>query len=213
MNAYKTLTRDAGTEETVKKSRFIGRAAPVDTEEAALAFLDIVRKAHKTADHNCYAYIVGKNAGVMRYGDDGEPGGTAGLPMIEVLKARGVTDCAVVVTRYFGGILLGAGGLARAYGRACAAAVNAAGVCEMVPSARWLLEVPYSLWDKVQHALKSLPARQEPPEFAATVRFPLVCRLADTERVTAELQRVTDGRAKRLAAEELYAAWEEPEEG
>jgi uncharacterized YigZ family protein len=210
MNAYKTLTRDASAEETVKKSRFIGRAAPVATEEAALAFLDEVRRTHKTASHNCYAYVVGPNAGVMRYSDDGEPGGTAGLPMIEVLKARGVTDCAVAVTRYFGGILLGAGGLARAYGRACAAAVNAAGVCEMAPSARWLLEAPYPLWDRVLHALKTLPVKQEPPEFAAAVRFSLLCRQTDAERVTEELLRVTDGRVKRLTAEELYAAWEEP---
>jgi uncharacterized YigZ family protein len=210
MKAYKTLLRDAAVELTVKKSRFIGHAAPVKTEEAALAFLNAVRQAHRTADHHCFAYVVGPNAGVMRYGDDGEPGGTAGLPMMEVLKARGVTDCAVAVTRYFGGVLLGTGGLARAYGRACAEAVAAAGVCEMRPSVRWELETTYSQWDRVQHALSPLPVRQGPPAFGAEVRFSLLCTMEDANRVMEKLLGATDGRVQRLSAEELYAAWEEP---
>ena len=109
MNGYKTLLQEANDEYIVNKSRFIGSAAPVETPEQALAFLDKIRQQYKDATHNCYAYIIGKNAGIMRYSDDGEPGG---MPIIEVMKARGVVDCAVVVTRYFGGILLGAGGLA-----------------------------------------------------------------------------------------------------
>jgi len=210
MKVYKTLLRDAETESVVQKSRFIGRAAPVKTEQAALDFLAAVRQAHKTAGHHCYAYIIGENAGVMRYSDDGEPGGTAGLPIIEVMKARAVVDCAVVVTRYFGGILLGAGGLTRAYSHACAQAIDAAGVCEMWPTVRKRLEVAYPVWDRVQHALKALPVRQEAPEYAAAVRFTLLYRQADEERVTRELLRVTDGRVTPLESEELYAAWEEP---
>ncbi len=208
MKAYKTLLADAADEYVVQKSRFIGRAAPVETEEAALAFLDSVRREHKTASHNCYAYIIGQNAGVMRYNDDGEPGGTAGLPMMEVLRARGVVNCAAVVTRYFGGILLGAGGLTRAYSHTCALALNAAGVCEMAPAVRWRVQIAYPQWDRVQHALKSLPVRAEAPAYGAEVEFSLLCRRTDAEKVWAELSRVTDGRAARLSEEELYAPWE-----
>ena len=103
---YKTLRQSASDEVIINKSRFIGYACPCETEEEALAFLQSIRTKHKDATHNCYAYVIGQNAGIMRYNDDGEPGGTAGLPMMEVLKAQGVVNCCVVVTRYFGGILL-----------------------------------------------------------------------------------------------------------
>jgi len=209
MKAYITLLGDGREEYIIQKSRFIGRAAPVATAEAALAFIDRVRQEHRTANHNCYAYIVGQNAGIMRYSDDGEPGGTAGMPMIEVLKARGVVDCVVVVTRYFGGILLGAGGLVRAYSHTCALALGAAGVCAMFPTQRWLFEVEYSLWDKVQYAIHALPVRLEATEFTATVNFSLLCRETDATAVCAELVRVTDGRLECLMTEEMYAAWEE----
>ena len=127
MKPYKTLLKAASEEFIVNKSRFIGHGAPCETEEEALTFLGRMREQYKDANHNCYAYIIGANMGVMRYNDDGEPGGTAGMPIIEVMKARGVTNCAVVVTRYFGGILLGAGGLTRAYARGATAALNACG--------------------------------------------------------------------------------------
>ena len=109
MNPYRTLRQSASDEFIINKSRFIGYAAPCETEAEALAFLQSIRTKHKDATHNCYAYIIGQNAGIMRYSDDGEPGGTAGLPMMEVLKHQGVVNCCCVVTRYFGGVLLGAG--------------------------------------------------------------------------------------------------------
>ncbi len=208
MKAYKTLLKDAQAEYTVQKSRFISRAAPVQTEEEALALIAAARQAHKTANHNCYAYIIGHNAGVMRYSDDGEPGGTAGLPMMEVLKARNLVDCAVVVTRYFGGILLGAGGLTRAYSHSCALTITAADVCEMVPSYRWEVQVGYPLWDRVQFALKTLPVRPETPLYAADVKLTLLCRQMDADTVWTELTRVTDGRVRRLSETEQYAPWE-----
>lgn len=212
MKAYKTLLRDAREEYIIQKSRFIGRAAPVNTAEAAIAFLESVRQEHRTANHNCYAYIIGQNAGIMRYSDDGEPGGTAGMPIIEVMKARGVVDAAVVVTRYFGGVLLGAGGLVRAYSHTCALALDAAKVCEMLPTQRWLFEVEYPLWDKVQHLLKSLPVRLEHTDFSTTVNFDLLCCETDAPAVIGELVRATDGRLERLMTEEKYAAWEEQAE-
>ena len=209
MKAYKTLLCDASDEYLIQKSRFIGHGAPVRTAEEAVAFVERVRAANREANHNCYAYIIGQNAGIMRYSDDGEPGGTAGMPILEVMKARGVVDAVVVVTRYFGGILLGAGGLVRAYSHTCALALNAAGVCEMLPTQRWLFEVEYPLWDRVQHVLKNQPVRTENTEFTATVNFGLLCRTADAQAVIDELIRVTDGRIERLMTEEMYVAWEE----
>ena len=143
----------------------------------------------------------------MRYSDDGEPGGTAGMPIIEVMKARNVVDCAVVVTRYFGGVLLGAGGLVRAYSHTCALALNAAQVSEMHPTETWMFEVAYPLWDKVQHALKGLPVRLESTEFTAAVAFELSVKSADSEGMLAELTRITDGRIESLLEEEGYSPW------
>ena len=209
MNPYKTLLAEKTAEYVVQKSHFLGLAAPVQTEEQALALLRRVREEHRAANHHCYAYILGQNAGVMRYSDDGEPGGTAGMPILEVLRARGVVNCAVVVTRYFGGILLGAGGLTRAYSHSCALAVEAAGVCEMLPTQRWLCEVAYSLWDRVQHALRGLPVRLENTVFTTSVQFELLTRTADADALLDTLARVTDGRAETLLLEELYQPWPE----
>ena len=114
IDSYITVREEASDEVVITKSRFIGYAAPCETEEDALAFLRRIREMHRDARHHCYAYVIGKNKGIMRYSDDGEPAGTAGLPMMDVLKSRDVVDCAVVVVRYFGGVLLGTGGLVRA---------------------------------------------------------------------------------------------------
>lgn len=213
MKPYKTLLADASEEYVVQKSRFIGRAAPAATEEAALTLLEDARRLHRAANHHCYAYIIGQNAGVMRYSDDGEPGGTAGLPIIETMKAAKVVDCAVVVSRYFGGILLGAGGLARAYAHSCALALKAAGVCEMLPTETWLCEVAYPLWDRVQHSLKALPVRLANTAYATAVSFELQCRQSDAPRVREALARVTDGQLDALTVGEGYCAWEDETTG
>ncbi|MEG1471849.1 MAG: YigZ family protein [Clostridia bacterium] len=207
MQSYQTLLKAASDEVIIHKSRFIGHAAPVKTAEEALAFLGEIKQKHRDATHNCYAYIIGQNAGIMRYSDDGEPGGTAGMPMMEVLKARHVVDCAVVVTRYFGGILLGAGGLVRAYSHTCALALSAAQVCEMHPTQQWIFEVAYSLWDKVNYTLKGLPVRVEKTDFGTAVVFELSMKEADSAFVLAELTRVTDGKLESMLSEELFSPW------
>lgn len=205
---YKTLRQSASDEFIINKSRFIGYGSPAQTEEEALAFLKGIREKHKDATHNCYAYVIGRNAGIMRYSDDGEPGGTAGLPIMEVLKAQGVVNCCVVVTRYFGGILLGAGGLVRAYTQGCVAALKASGVVVMEPSQQYLCEVGYPLWDKVQYALKSLPVQLMGSEFTTAVTFTLLVREKDAQQVLDTLTRVTDGKVETLLEEESFAGWE-----
>ena len=208
-SAYKTLRAPASDAFIIQKSRFIGCGAPVADEEAALAFLAQVRAAHKDASHHCYAYIVGLNAGIMRYSDDGEPGGTAGMPIIGVMQARGVVNAAVVVVRYFGGVLLGAGGLTRAYAQGGAVALDAAGVVTMHASCRYWAEVPYTQWDRVQHALAAAPCVLERTEFTDRVTATLLTRAQDAPALLTLLAQVTDGRAETLCVEELYHGWAE----
>lgn len=209
MTSYKTIKQAAQDEFIVNKSRFIGYACPCETEEEALAFLKRIREKHRDATHNCYAYVIGANAGIMRYSDDGEPGGTAGLPMMEVLKNRGVVNCCVVVTRYFGGVLLGAGGLVRAYTHGCAIALDAAQVSMMEKSVRVLFDVPYPLWDKFNYSLQSLPVILENSSFQASVDATLLIRERDQETVCQKLQTLTDGKAEYLLEDELFYPWPE----
>ena len=211
LKPYKTLIERSSDAFIVNKSRFIGYGCPCETEEEALAFLNEIRAKHKDATHNCYAYIIGANMGVMRYSDDGEPGGTAGMPIIEVMKARGVTNCAVVVTRYFGGVLLGAGGLVRAYSQGAAAAVNACGVGVMHPTARYMVEIPYPMLSRVDYFLNAEPVLVEDKSFGAAVTYTLVVRTADEEGFIARLIDLSEGKLEPLRAEEVYLAW--PEEG
>lgn len=149
--SYVTI-RDFGEDKFLeKKSEFIGYAKRCETEEEAKAFVAEIKNMHKQARHNCFAYIIGENMGIQRYSDDGEPQGTAGIPILEVMKKSNITDCAVVVTRYFGGILLGAGGLTRAYTKGASIALKAAGIVEKVKGIRLLLSMDYDMLGKIQY--------------------------------------------------------------
>ena len=209
LKPYRTLLRAAEDEFIVNKSRFIGHGCPCETEEEALAFLARMRATYKDATHNCYAYIIGPNMGIMRYSDDGEPGGTAGMPIIEVMKARGVTNAAVVVTRYFGGILLGAGGLVRAYTQGAAIALKACGVGVMHPTARYLMEIGYPMLNRMDFFLKDEPVRVEDKTFTDVITYTLVVRCADEEAFLARLTNMSEGTVEPLRYEELYLAWPE----
>ena len=146
-----------------------------------------------------------------RYSDDGEPGGTAGMPIIEVLKARGITNCCVVVTRYFGGVLLGAGGLVRAYSRGAAEAVNACGVGVMHPTLRVLVDVPYPLLSRVEFCLKTAPVSVEDKAFAEQVTLTLLTRETDAAALEASLVDLSEGTLEPVRFDEFYHPW--PEEG
>ena len=191
-SSYLTLRKAGWDELIINKSRFIGYASPVSTEEEALGFLQEIRARHRDASHNCYAYTIGRNMGVMRYSDDGEPSGTAGLPMMEVIKKENVRNCICVVTRYFGGVLLGAGGLLRAYTQGTSVALKAAGIVEMVPTVSLLCEVSYSQWDRVQHHIQSMPVQLLSPEFTTAVAFTLLVREKDLDPVMQDLISITE---------------------
>lgn len=147
-SSYKTVKTEAEEEYIVKKSRFIGYIKPVKTSEEAIAFIQKISKKHWDATHNVYAYII-KDENVKKYSDDGEPQGTAGIPVLDVLEKNGLTDCAAVVTRYFGGIMLGAGGLVRAYSHSASVAVNAGKIITMDICAEIKVVCDYNFYGKL----------------------------------------------------------------
>ena len=148
MSGYLVPLGEAQAEYVEKRSRFIGHIWPVTDEAQARAYIEATKKQHHDARHNCWCYRL--SSGVERYSDDGEPQGTAGVPMLGVFQKAGVTDLVCVVTRYFGGVLLGAGGLVRAYTQAAKDALAAAGVGEMRPWLRMELACPYGLLEQVK---------------------------------------------------------------
>ncbi len=209
LTVYKTLMKRGDGEFIINKSRFIGHGAPAQTEEEALAFLSEMRKKYADASHNCYAYIIGTNMGIMRYSDDGEPGGTAGMPIIEVMKNRGITNCVVVVTRYFGGILLGAGGLCRAYTQGAVTAINESGVGVMHPSVRYLMDVPYPMLSRVEYFFKSAPVMIENKDFSDVITFSYLVKQSDEEKLNADITQMSEGRLEPMRFDEMYLPWSE----
>jgi uncharacterized YigZ family protein len=148
MNSYRTISRDAEQEFIEKRSRFIGAARPVGTESEAQKFIAERRKEYWNATHNVYAYVL-REGQVQRYSDDGEPQGTAGIPVLDMLLKENLTDCVVVVTRYFGGVLLGTGGLVRAYTQSAKLAIEAARPINMIMCARAVISCDYSQYGRV----------------------------------------------------------------
>lgn len=205
--SYLTLGKPAEDRFTVQKSLFIGQAAPCAAEAEAQEMVRRVREAYKDASHNCYAYIIGENEGILRYSDDGEPGGTAGLPIISLMRSEKLVNCCVVVTRYFGGILLGTGGLVRAYTQGCRIALEAAGIVRMEYTFHDLCEVPYSRWDRVQYTLERLPARITDVAYASEVSFTLLTRSRDRSAVMNALMNASQRELVSLPDQENYEAW------
>lgn len=170
--AYKTVARAATAEYVDRRSRFIGAVLPVTTEQEALDFIAAKKKEHWDARHNVYAYVL-REGGISRFSDDSEPQGTAGLPTLEVLQKRGLTDCVIVVTRYFGGVLLGAGGLVRAYSQSAALAVSEAGIIERRLCAYGEIVCDYAQYGWLQSLIPECGGRVDNADFANTVTVSL----------------------------------------
>lgn len=168
MADYKTVRAAASGELTEKRSRFIGYCKPVSTEEEATAFIASIRSRHWDARHNVYAYSL-REGNLRRYSDDGEPSGTAGMPVLDVLQKSGVTDVCVVVTRYFGGVLLGTGGLVRAYSQAARLGLNAAQVVLMERCACCTLRCSYTRYGKIASLLQEHGAGLDDTVYEADV--------------------------------------------
>lgn len=203
-----TLGKEGVASLEVKKSEFIGYAAHVTTESEARAFIDKIRKKHADARHNVYAYCLKEN-NILRYSDDGEPQGTAGLPVLDILRKGGITDAVIVVTRYFGGILLGTGGLVHAYAAAAKAAVEDAGKATFVYYEEYSLVMSYPLYQKMPNLLKNFPIIVDDTLFGGEVEIRLAIKEGFFEKLAPLLGDVGAGKIRitrlgvRLDAETL----------
>lgn len=177
-----------------KKSEFIGYAKRCETEEEAKAFVTEIKNMHKQATHNCYAYVIGENMGIQRYSDDGEPQGTAGIPILEVMKKSNITDCAIVVTRYFGGILLGAGGLTRAYTKGASVALKAAGVVEKVKGVKITLDMEYDMLGKFQYKCNEKNWHIEDTEYTDKVSVHMIAELDVASEIEKTAIEISNGK-------------------
>lgn len=193
MDEYLIPTQDAEAEFTEKRSRFIGRVWHVETEEEAIAHIKKMREQHWDATHNVYAYII--KDGPTRFSDDGEPGGTAGMPTLQVLQKEGLHDILCVVTRYFGGILLGAGGLVRAYTKGAKLAVDAAGISMKRVWDVIYLPVPYSWYERMKLEVANYEGIIRDTQFGMDVELEV---LTPTGRTQEFLDRVVDVSAGTL---------------
>ena len=203
MHDYLTLGARAEAEFTVSRSRFIGYAAPVTDADAANAFVAEIRAMHREARHNVYAYIVREPA-YSRFSDDGEPQGTAGKPVLDVLKKPELEDACIVVTRYFGGILLGTGGLVRAYSHAAHLAVEAAGIVCMRACAVYALSFSYALYEPVLQLLPYHRAVAEDTSFGEAVTLTARLPLENEAAFLTALSERTLGRAEVKRLGEKY---------
>lgn len=173
-----------------RRSKFIGEIFPVETPEEAIQKLGAVKARYRDARHHCYAYII-REGNYMRYSDDGEPQGTAGMPILDVLRREGITNVCCVVTRYFGGVLLGTGGLVRAYTKSAQLALETAGVCEMNRYAVLLLTCPYSLLGVVQNLLPEHACMTEDIDYAADVTLTVTLPEGGEDHLSAALRDAT----------------------
>ncbi|MDE6726633.1 MAG: YigZ family protein [Oscillospiraceae bacterium] len=200
---YKTIADRCEARFIEKKSEFIGYLAPVTTEEQAVEFVNEIRAMHRKATHNCYAYILRENS-TARHSDDGEPSGTAGVPIYEVLRKEELCDVACVVTRYFGGIMLGAGGLVRAYTRGAKDVVNAAKIKVMAMAARVEITVDYSLYGRLPQIFAEFDTRTESEDFADAVKITVCVREDLAEKLTEKLVDCCNGKITVTVAQKMW---------
>ena len=191
MTEYYVPAGTGGSEYDEKRSRFLGRVFPVSSEEEARAHIEQVKKQHYDARHNCWCYLL--KDGPERYSDDGEPQGTAGVPMLEVFRREGVTNLCCVVTRYFGGVLLGAGGLLRAYTKAAKEALDDAGLAVVRPWDRVRVECPYPLFERVRQLAEKQGGSVEDAAYAEAVTLTILLPEGGQEPFAAALTELSAG--------------------
>ena len=205
MEEYLVPTAFGEDEFYEKKSRFIGRVWPVETEEEALAKIQEMKKQHYDATHNCWAYII--KDGAVRFSDDGEPGGTAGMPMLQVLQREGLYNIVCVVTRYFGGILLGAGGLVRAYTKGAKIAVDAAGKSMKRIWTALYIPIPYSYYERVKLEVEAFGGILRDTQFGADVELEVLMPEAQAQPFLDRLTDLSAGTIEGMETGQEYRAF------
>ena len=200
---YRTIRQEASEEFTERRSRFIGTARPVQHEAEATEWIAGLRQKYWDASHNVYAYIL-REGNLRRYSDDGEPQGTAGVPVLEVLQREGLVDVAAVVTRYFGGVLLGAGGLVRAYSHAAKLAVDAAERMVMSECAELSAMFSYDQYGRIERLLAKYGARTLGSDYAADVTLRVLMKANRVEAFQRDLAELTAGRVTACVEDRRY---------
>ena len=200
---YKTIYEPAEDSFIERKSEFIGYISPVKTNDEAVEFINSIKAKHRKARHNVYAYIL-RDGNISRYSDDGEPQGTGGVPVLDVLQKEGLTDVCVVVTRYFGGILLGGGGLVRAYSHACKLAVDAAQVMIMCQCSEITVTCDYSFYGKLSYVVPEFEVKTKSEDFADDVK---VTMLVKTEKVQPLKEKLIDLANGKIHIDEITDIW------
>ncbi len=200
---YFTVSKPAQDSFIEKRSEFIGYISPVSTNDEAVEFINSIKAQHRKAKHNVYAYIL-RNDNISRYSDDGEPQGTAGMPVLEVLKKRGLTDVCVVVTRYFGGILLGGGGLVRAYSHAASLACDAADIMHMCLCHKLRITTDYGMYGKISYLLPNFDTITVSSDFGSDVTLEILVLSEKLKPLTDELTEVTNGSVELTDCGEFY---------
>ncbi len=206
---YRTVSKAGEFSQTINKSRFIAVVSHIESESDARALIEKEKKKYPDARHCCWAYILGENSENMRYGDDGEPQGTAGLPMLEVLKKKNITNVLVTVTRYFGGILLGTGGLTRAYSSSCAGAAENAAIATMLLCKTVTVTLDYPLFSRLKLPIEKFDdAKCENTEFGQNVTVTLTVKSDKCDEFCGFLTQLSGGRAQMLSGEPFFFPWE-----
>jgi len=205
MQEYLVPTGYGEDEFVEKKSRFIGRVWPAETEEEALAKIQEMKKQHYDATHNCWAYVI--KDGPMRFSDDGEPGGTAGNPMMQVLQRENIYNVVCVVTRYFGGILLGAGGLVRAYTKGAKIAIDAAGKSMKRVWTVLYVPCPYTYYERVKLEIEAFGGILRKAEFGVEVELEILLAQAQTQPFLDRLTDMTAGTVEGMETGQEYRAF------
>lgn len=207
-NSYKTVAEESQTLTIEKKSKFISSVMPVDNEEDAIAYLNSIRSKYPDATHNVYAYVIDEN-NIFRYSDDGEPSGTAGMPVLDTIRKAGIVDVIVVITRYFGGTLLGTGGLVHAYGASAKKGLIESKIvtrrlCDIVS-----VKVDYTLVGKLQYTISSEGYLLEDTIYGDDVTFKICSPIDKTQQLIAKMTDLTSGRAVCELTNKKYVDEEE----
>lgn len=204
MSTYKTLHEFGMDEVIIEKSTFIGYAKPIKKEEEAVEFINEIKKKHKDATHNVWAYTVGKSMNIQRYSDDGEPQGTAGIPSLEVIKKEDLRDVVVVVTRYFGGVKLGAGGLVRAYTKGAKIGLEAGQIIDKVMYKEVRIKIDYNQLGKIQNEIMNMGYFVKDTVYEDSVEMIVYSRLNEVEALTSRMTDITSATADITLGEEFY---------
>ena len=205
MEEYLVPTAFGEDEFTEKKSRFIGRVWPVETEEEALEHIAAMKKQHYDATHNCWAYVI--KDGAVRFSDDGEPGGTAGMPMVQVLQKENLFNVCCVVTRYFGGTLLGAGGLVRAYTKGAKIAIDAAGKSMKRVWSVLYIPCPYTFYERIKLETEAFGGIIRDTQFGAEVELEILVAQGDSQRFLDKIIDMTSGTVEGMETGLEYRAF------